>query len=298
MALTLGKALIWGICDDEASGFIEASLVQRVRGELRALNGCYTAVNATNPVKKFPLIIGGDQGTLIISEFFSANDGDDDDSNGEGAIGGVVGNMRMNGGTNGVENNNQQEQNHRVLVSAVRTLSRQNEEIKNELRLFKLTCNTLLNQLNTSVKRIAMAPTVRVNRRAAQELSTSSTTAPTTTTTAGATANVVENTTTPYECTLTTCPRSLFVIWQEYEFGVGGRKAAKTFSARERGRVKFKYSLRNYFWSLMKQMILQGYSHTSAIDKIYSVYGNNLSATQILHEIRKDSKNGGHPQLR
>lgn len=108
---------------------------------------------------------------------------------------------------------------------------------------------------------------------------------------------VCENTT-PYECTLTTCPRSLFVIWQEYEFGVGGRKAAKTFSARERGRVKFKYCFRNHFWSLMKRMILRGYSHTSAIDKIYSVYGRNLSASKILYEIRKDSKNGGHPQLR
>ena len=84
----------------------------------------------------------------------------------------------------------------------------------------------------------------------------------------------------------------------EYEFGVGGRKAAKTFSARERGRVKFKYCLRNHFWSLMKRMILRGYSHTSAIDKIYSVYGRNLSASKILYEIRKDSKNGGHPQLR
>ena len=102
----------------------------------------------------------------------------------------------------------------------------------------------------------------------------------------------------PFESTLCKCPKSLHVLWEEYEFGVGGRKAAKLFSSRERGRVKFNYSLRNHFWLLMSRMIQRGYTHTAAIDKIYNVYGTNLSATQILREIRKDTKNGGHPQLR
>lgn len=292
MAVTLGKALLWGICDEEASEYIDESMVQRVRAELRALNGCYTAVNPTNPVKKVPLIIGGEQGALIINEFVTDDAGDDGNSN--AATGGATTGLNVNG-TNSVQSNQQ----IRVLVSAVRTLTRQNEEIKNELHLFKSTCNTLLTQLNTSVRRIAIIPTVRVNRRAARESSNTNPTSPT-----GAAANMVENassnepTSTPYESTLTKCPKSLHVIWQEYEFGVGGRKAAKTFNARERGRVKYNYCLRNHFWLLMKRMILRGYSHTSAIDKIYSVYGVHLSATKILREIRKDSKIGGHPQLR
>ena len=104
----------------------------------------------------------------------------------------------------------------------------------------------------------------------------------------------------PYESTLVKCPKSLYVLWNEWEFGIGGRKAAKMFSSRERGRkqVKFSYCLRKHFWDLISKMIQRGHTHTSAIDKVYEVYGTNLSATKILREIRRDSKIGGHPLLR
>ena len=43
------------------------------------------------------------------------------------------------------------------------------------------------------------------------------------------------------------CPRTHEVLWTEYEFGVNGNKSAKFFTARERGRVKYWYSLRKPF---------------------------------------------------
>ena len=48
---------------------------------------------------------------------------------------------------------------------------------------------------------------------------------------------------------------------------------------------------------LTDRMVNHGYTHTAAIDKIYSVYGNKLSTTKILNNIRTDSKTGGHPLL-
>jgi hypothetical protein len=39
-------------------------------------------------------------------------------------------------------------------------------------------------------------------------------------------------------------PRNLHTLWQEYEFGFGGRKPAKDFMAEERGRVKYSYHRR------------------------------------------------------
>ena len=95
------------------------------------------------------------------------------------------------------------------------------------------------------------------------------------------------------------CPRTLEILWTEYEFGVGGKKPAKLFTARERGKVKYLYSLRKPFWTLVENMICYGYTHTTAIKKIESVYcsGQPRSVTQILREIRTDKQRGGNPAL-
>ena len=287
MALVMGKALLWGVCDDDVCQFIDSLLVERIRSDVRTLNGCFN--NNVNPVRKVPLIISGEEGALIINELVEDEDNDDgDNAPGGGAavcqVANINGSTNINGGSDGAQ--------LRVLVSAVKSLTRQNEELKNELHIFKSTCNTLLTQLNTSVKRISIIPNIRANSiRNARDNSAGGSTR-------GATIDSNESSTVPYEATLCKCPKSLFVLWQEYEFGVAGRKAAKLFSSRERGRVKFNYSLRNHFWLLVNQMIAKGYTHTAAIDKIYSVYGTQLSATQILRQIRSDAKIGGHAMLR
>ena len=54
-------------------------------------------------------------------------------------------------------------------------------------------------------------------------------------------------------CTLSWTPRSLYDLWAEYEIGIGGRKAAKDFTAAERGRVKRTYHLRRLYWIGLRQ---------------------------------------------
>ena len=44
--------------------------------------------------------------------------------------------------------------------------------------------------------------------------------------------------------TLSPNPRLVHTLWQEYEFGIGGRKAVKDFTAAERGQVKYTYHRR------------------------------------------------------
>mgnify|MGYP003512971962 FL=1 len=44
------------------------------------------------------------------------------------------------------------------------------------------------------------------------------------------------------------CPRTLYDLWQEYQYGLGGRKPAKYFTPTERGKVKHKYSRRKVVW--------------------------------------------------
>ena len=88
--------------------------------------------------------------------------------------------------------------------------------------------------------------------------------------------------------TLTATPRSLHLLWTEYMHGVGGRKAARLFTPAERGKVKHKYSLRKTFWDLVKVMVNQGYTSSSAIDKVYEKYGHLGSVTKMLRGIRRD----------
>ena len=88
---------------------------------------------------------------------------------------------------------------------------------------------------------------------------------------------------------LVQCLRTLDVLWMEYEFGIGGNKPAKLFTAREMGTVKFSCSLRTPFWTLVEKMILYRCSHTLAIEKIKIVYcaDRTKSLKQILTEIRR-----------
>ena len=93
-------------------------------------------------------------------------------------------------------------------------------------------------------------------------------------------------------------PNSLYELWQEYQFGVGGRKPAKDFSSQERGKCKSTYCRRKYFWDLVEKHIACGYTHESAIDRILGVYTTSLSVTELLTRIRLDIQNGGNPALR
>ena len=87
------------------------------------------------------------------------------------------------------------------------------------------------------------------------------------------------------------CLRTLELLWTEYKIGLNGNKPAKAFTAHKRGKVKYSYSLRKPFWTLVQKVIRYGYTHASAIEKIESVYsaGTSKSITHILHEIRPDS---------
>ena len=79
------------------------------------------------------------------------------------------------------------------------------------------------------------------------------------------------------------CPRTLGALWTEHEFGLGGNKSERIFTACERGMVKFGYSLWNPFWLLLQQMIRHGYTNAAAIKKIENVYarGQRASITAI-----------------
>jgi len=96
--------------------------------------------------------------------------------------------------------------------------------------------------------------------------------------------------------TLGACPRDLHALWHEYEFGTGGRKPARQFTAIERGRNKFKYSRRKIIWNAIDRMVRSGNTAQVAIDKIYEEYGR-LPVMRLIKEMRQDERNGGRATL-
>jgi hypothetical protein len=91
---------------------------------------------------------------------------------------------------------------------------------------------------------------------------------------------------------LSPCPRSLYDLWTEYIHGIGGRKPASQFSHGERGKVKHKYFRRNIVWKMVLKMVNSGLTSDAAIDRIYGVYGAQMSTTKIINAIIDDRKRG------
>lgn len=88
------------------------------------------------------------------------------------------------------------------------------------------------------------------------------------------------------------CPRTMFDLWQEYQFGVGGRKPARLFNHSERGAVKFRYCRRKVFWDWVAGQVRLGMTAEAAIDLLLSVYGAQTSVSTILEKLRQDIRNG------
>lgn len=90
--------------------------------------------------------------------------------------------------------------------------------------------------------------------------------------------------------TLSKCPRTLYALWNEYEFGLNGQKAAKNFTSQEWGRNRFTYSRRKVFWDKAIELVKAGHTSFTAIDLISSVY-RNCSVTQTINTMMKDKRN-------
>ena len=91
---------------------------------------------------------------------------------------------------------------------------------------------------------------------------------------------------------------------KKYEFGIDGRKAAKTWDIHEINRdrrVKQKYWCRNHVWKAIARLIRGGRTTELAVNEIHKVYGFQLSVTKTINLMIKDKQRYPgeiHPNLR
>ncbi len=234
-------------------------------------NGGKTVDAGENTVRKIRAMVTGVEGEVHIDKVEPLEGGV-----GGGGAGGAGGQLGNNGGN---DNNYV-----RALYSQVVGMRRENQEQIQQLReeVIRLSNRNFQQQqlINRSVRQIALQP-VQCPRNQQPPGGAAAIEPP-----AGAGVLVAN------AATLSRNPRTLYLLWHEFEFGIGGRKAAREFTAVERGRAKYAYHRQKVVWDKIAEKIRAGWTANTAIDAIYNHYGRGTSVTIIINTMRRDRIGG------
>ena len=270
ICVVLGRALLCRIFDESGDEVVPNEIRTRVMGAYqdRHEDG---AVQQENPVIRVALGMDGVDSELVIDTLF-----DDDDGNGNGnGDGGDRNDRRVR--------RRMERQEVNFLRSQVMHLRRQQDELVAQLERRDEQMTQMLQRINRNVQRVANSPFRRhVNGPIAED------------------GNVnADETQLVVVATLSKTPKTLQALWQEYELGGPGRKPVKEWTAEERG-GKHKHTIykRKFLWNTVSEMVRASIDANVACERIYDVYGHNQSVTKILNALKRDSVNGGHPNLR
>ena len=270
----LGRALLWACFDAEASEYVPTSIKNHVVNEYLHLPVRFP--EGENPMKKVRLVVNGAEDQVIITEV----DGPDEESNGGGGAGHQV-----------------TRNEYLALFHEVRMLRSENRQLhetsNNRMSMMETQLSARLALVEGNIDRIARWP---AQPRHHVNLNLPIGAAPPPPNDAA----LPHHTAQAAPANLTQQPRTLYILWQEWELGIGGRKAARSFTAEERGRVKHTFTRRKAAWDAISNLVRSGLTADRAIDRLYDHYGRDSTTTQIINRIRKDrAQYGGlHPNLR
>ena len=210
-----------------------------------------------NPVIRVPIVCTGHEGEVYIDTIAT-----DEDLNNLAAA---------NGDNNiGTLNDRPMRDQVRALQSQLMGVKAQLEDITKLIKEENIAKGRQLQALNANIKRIGLSPARPIRRT--EGISTQS-------------------------ASLSPHPRTLYELWDEYVIGIGGRKPAREFTSRDRGKLKYKYYRRKKLWDLVSALTRSGLTHHVAIDRIYQVYGRQNSVTTIIAAIKRDGKTNFIPPL-
>lgn len=277
-----GKALLWCIFS-ERSEWVPHNIRVHVTTAYNAINN--TLPNGENPIVKRTLIITGADAVVHITEVL------DEPANQQGNIQQGEGGQQQGqaGGTLETLSNRQLLQ---TLLGQVGILQRQITTLNQQRESDRVTSMHQSRIINDNIRRLSMNPIRRMNQGAAGGQPAGEGDG------GGNIGNQAGGNQGGPPAELSSCPRTLYDLWREYEEGLGGRKAARLFTAQERGRVKHKYTRRKIVWDLIKALIRSGLTYQLACDRIYHVYGQATPVTQIINRLKIDRNNGNlHPDL-
>jgi hypothetical protein len=273
----LALPLLFACFDPELQASVPAAVLNRITNAYSLLAN--NLPKTTNPVQRVLLNVYRVSENLHIDELLADISTDNNNIN----------NNINNNTYNNIQQNNNAINALFVQIHQVKQqlLTQQSESTTN-INTFKSEIINKLNTINNNLNRIAIqpprmaTPQQRINNAAEM---------------ARAEEEVEEIRRRPL-ATLMKAPPSLHELWAEYKDGFNGNKAAKDYTAEERGKNKCTYCRRKVFWDLISLHVRAGSDATDVINRVYECYGRNLSVNAIIDSIRNDRKNGGHPNLR
>ena len=272
-AARLGRAVLWACLDPLYRRYVPDELLKRVTSSYERIRVLSSDVNA---IKKVGLVVVGNEGELYIDVLSSDQDVADPDHTGSDV-------------SNANYVRRRQTAEMQAVFSQLASIKRQNELLQSELEITRTCMMNKLKKVAESVHRISISAQHSISYNNNTNTNNNSNT------TAQNDLSIFNSTgiraiTIPKKAKLARNPKSLFILWQEFEYGIGGRKPAKAFTREERGAARFSYCRRNVFWQLVVLMVNRGHTANAAIDSIYQVYGLKESVTYILKKLVQDKK--------
>lgn len=282
VALTLGLPLLWTIMDEAMKSFLPKLLVSRVTTEYKKF---MKLPGNENPVTKVQLVITGHGGSLRIDELCVPGVDNSDVGVGVGFNISVNDNAMVH-----------------AIYTKVQSLAATTDELKSSLEFKFGGVSHKMNCMTTTLNRISVQPFIRKGALSSiNKHQDGITQSGITRSGDGAVVNTPENTSdnnadknrpVPYAYTLSKTPKSIHSLWDEYEYGNGGRVAAKDFNSVQRGAVRFTFCRRKVVWDCVKAYINKGHTAVDACDKIYEIYGPSMSVTKIINKMMGEKRRG------
>jgi hypothetical protein len=218
--IVLGKAVLWLVYSSDADNCLSAEYCESIRGSLSETG--INVVDGQNPIRKIPVLVSGDQGTVYIDELAGAQ---------------VVGGGGVaEGGAEAQHEGGDEVLNHRLLEnnrtaggdqlrnmllqlqSGILGLRRENIELRSDMAGMMQAMTRGFEIVNGNLRRVSMQTAVQ--RRVRPETGIDILATAAATGTGGALMAPALAMTNPP--TLMPNPKSLFDLWNEYLDGVGG----------------------------------------------------------------------------
>lgn len=287
VCLVLGRAVLWALFDPIQRRRIPEHRRQQMLLAYQGLGDRNTLPEGENPVQRKALVVVGHDAEVVMD-----------------LVSDEIGNGSS--GTSLSLTLAQRNQEVRLLSSQVLQLRHEQIDTRAETERQFAMLRRRLGRMDNNLSRLAnrsFQPLRRFNAVAVGAQPTTTNTSVTDTSTSAPTAFNDEDT--PMETVedlvrtpsliarLGNRPKTLNDLWKEYVFGASVEyKPAKDFTRSEKGKCSSTYCRRNVFWEKVSEMIRMGYSAENAIDKIYDVYGGNMTVTQILNAMMNDRGKG------
>ena len=268
--LVFGRALVWKVFEATTKPgkchLVPSQISNRVIAALNDLGERNHLPSGTNPIERENLGVSGLDAELHVFEVSNLNGTTNEPASTEASRGPV----RLEQGV--------QDASVRFMASEIQRLRREVQDARDEAARRDLRNQAQMRNLGKSYSRLASRPATRA-----------------------VTTNEVEDGGTvlpPSEALvpeLSSRPKLLHDLWQEWLVGTTGKKAAKDFTSVERGRVKSKYSFRKGFWDKVDELVQAGHTSDVACDMLYAQYGQSTSVTNVLRAMHADNKSGQWP---